>query len=337
MIIEKICLVMQTALWVQCTTGRYNGKKSFLKMEITDSDDNTAVAEDWIKDKAKEYLQDAIAVNIEYNKLGATIDELSPNDMYSSINPYSIYNSQTGQLDYSLDQSLADVAKNYEQFGIGYDAWLFCTATAAQMKEAAFQKEYGEGGPAAVSRDEIEKYFTENYTNYTTLSANLYSTETNDDGSTENKAMSKDEAAEYEDAFKAYAAELKDGKSMDDVVAEYNEAFGAEATASPSVNKIDKDTTDELNKAILALKEGEAAYKIIGDDENTRVIYLIYKAPIKDKIAEYVDDENQRSTLLHEMKDEDFDKLLYAIIDDGEAELSSACNSYNPSMFEKTK
>lgn len=319
------------------STGRYDGKKSFLKMEITDSDDNTAVAEDWIKDKAKEYLQDAIAVNLEYNKLGATIDELGPKDMYSSINPYSIYNSQTGQLDYSLDQSLADVAKNYEQFGIGFDAWLYCSATVAQMKEAAFQKEYAEDGASPVSKDEIKKYFTENYTSYSTLSANLYTTETAEDESTSNKAMSKDEIKKYESAFKSYAAELKDGKSMDDVVAEYNEAFGAEATASPSVNKIDKDTTDELNKAILALKEGEASYKIIGDDENTRVIYLIYKAPIKDKVKEYVDDENQRSGLLHEMKDEDFKKLLDAIIEKGDAEVSSDCNGYDPSIFEKKK
>ncbi len=318
-------------------TGRYNGKKSFLKVEITDSDDNTAVAEDWIKDKAKEYTRNAVAISIEANKLGATIDELGAKDMYSTINPYSIYNSSTGQLDYSLDQSLADVAANYEQFGIGFDSWLLCNASIAQTENAVFDKEYGEGGPLAVSTDEITKYFTENYYSYTTFSANLYTTEAGEDGSTENVALDKDEVKRYEDAFKSYAEEVSGGKSVDDVVAEYNEAFGAEATATPSVNKIDKDTTDELNKAILDLKEGEAAYKIIGDDENTRVIYLIYKAPIKDEIANYVDDETQRSTLLHEMKDEDFEQLIKDIIKENDIELSSACNGYQPSLFEKTK
>ncbi len=325
------------------STGRYDGKKSFLKMEITDSDDNTAIAEAWIKDKAKEYTQNAIAVCYEFDKLKATIDELGPKDMYSQINPYSVYNSQTGQLDYSLDQDLATVAKTYEEYGIGFDAWLLCNASIGQMQEEVFKKEYGTDGPEAVSKDDITKYFTENYTSYSTLSANLYTSEPkkdesgNDTEENENVAMSKDDVKKYENAFKEYANELKDGKSMDDVVAEYNKAFDAEATASPNVTKIDKDTEDELNKEILKLKEGEAAYKIIGDDENTRVIYLIYKAPIKDKISEYVDDETNSLNLLHEMKDEDFEKLLKDLIETMNFKPSSDCNGYNPSMFEKKK
>ena len=323
------------------TTGRYDGKKSFLKLEITDSDDNTAVAEDWIKDKAKEYTQQAIAVSYEFNKLGATIDEMGPNNMYSEINIYSVYNYQTGQLDYSMDRKLSEVAKDYEQFGIGFDSWLLCNYSIGQMKEAAFQKEYAEDGAMPVSKDELTKYFTDNYTSYSTVSANLYTSQAkkddsgNDTQETEDVALCKDEIQKYEDAFKGYAEEINAGKSMDDVVAEYNEAFGAQATASPNVTKIDKDTEDELNKAILALKEGEAAYKIIGDNENTRVIYLIYKAPIKDSAADYINDESKRSGLLHEMKDDTFKELLEAIIEAGNAELDSACNSYKPSMIEK--
>ena len=321
------------------TTGRYNGKKSFLKLEITDSDNNTAVAEDWIKDKAKEYTQQAIAVNREFNRLGATMDELGPNNMYSEVNIYSIYNSQTGQLDYSLDQTLADVAKNYEQFGIGFDSWLYCNASVNRMKTEAFNKEYAEDGATPVKKDEIQKYFTDNYTSYSTISADLYKTETAEDESGESKsvALSKAEIKKYTDAFKGYVSELNNGAKMDDVVAEYNAAFGTETTANSNVTKIDKDTTDELNKAILALKEGQATYKIIGEDETSRVIYLIYKAPIKNSIKDYVDDENQRANLLHEMKDDAFQELLDKYVEDGNCELSSDCNGYQPSLFEKTK
>lgn len=321
------------------TTGRYNGKKSFLKLEITDSDNNTAVAEDWIKDKAKEYTQQAIAVNREFNRLGATMDELGPNNMYSEVNIYSIYNSQTGQLDYSLDQTLADVAKNYEQFGIGFDSWLYCNASVNRMKTEAFNKEYTEDGATPVKKDEIQKYFTDNYTSYSTISADLYKTETAEDESGESKsvALSKAEIKKYTDAFKGYVSELNNGAKMDDVVAEYNAAFGTETTANSNVTKIDKDTTDELNKAILALKEGQAAYKIIGEDETSRVIYLIYRAPIKNSIKDYVDDENQRANLLHEMKDDAFQELLDKYVEDGNCELSSDCNGYQPSLFEKTQ
>ena len=322
-------------------TGKYDGKKSFLKMEITDDDKNTAIAEDWIKDKAKEYTQQAIAAMREFNKLGATIDELGPNDMISTISPYAIYNQQTGQLDESLDQKLSEVAKTYEKYGIGFDSWLLCNSSLNLMKEAAFQKEYGEGGPKAVKDDEIKKYFTENYYSYTTISAPLYTTEAkkdadgNDTEETESKALSDKEVKKYEEAFKGYAKDLKGGKSMDDVVAAYNKAFKAEATASPSVTKIEKDTEDELSKTVLALKEGEATYKIIGEDATTRSIYLIYKLPIKDSVSEYMDGDSKQSGLLHEMKDDDFDALLKSIIEDGDAELSSACNDYKPEMFEE--
>lgn len=318
-------------------TGKYDGKKSFLKMEITDSDDNTAVAEDWIKDKAKEYTLNAIAIATEFYKLGATIDELGPDDMYSSINIYSIYNSQTGQLDSSLDQKLSDVAKNYEKYGIGFDSWLFCSSSVNLMKEAAFQKEYAADGPSPVSNDEISKYFTENYYNYTTISAPLYTSEAKADnsGETENKAMSDKEVKKYEDAFKGYVKDVKKGKSMDDVVKAYNKKFDAEASATPSVVKIEKDTKDELSKAVLALKEGEVTYKIIGDDASTRMIYLIYRQPIKDKISEYLDGDSKQSSLLHELKDDDFEDLLKGLIEDEDIQISSACNSYKPSMFEE--
>ena len=263
--------------------------------------------------------------------------------MYSNINLYSIYNSQTGQLDYSLDQTLSAVAKNYEEFGVGFDSWLLCNASLSMMQEAAFDKEYAEDGPKPVTKDEITTYFTENYTSYSTLSAELHTDEPkldedgNDTGETESVAMSDEDVKKYEDAFKGYAKEVSGGKSMDDVVAEFNKDFGKEATASPNVTKIDKDTEDELNKAILALKEGEASYKIIGDDANTRVIYLIYKAPIKDKVAEYVDDDTQRDNLLHEMKDDEFTELLKSTIEEQGFKLSGDCNGYQPSMFEKKK
>ncbi len=92
-----------------------------------------------------------------------------------------------------------------------------------------------------------------------------------------------------------------------------------------------------MNKAVIALKDKDATSKVIGDDENTRVIYLIYKEPIKDKVKEYVDDEAKRSSLLHEMQDDTFDELLDVIVEGGNAELTSDCNSYKPSMFEEKK
>lgn len=328
------------------TTGKYNGKKSFLKVEITDDDGETVIAEDWIKDTALEKFQNAVAINYEYNAVGATIDEKGPDDMYSSINIYAIYNSQTGQLDESLDRKLSEVAEEYEKYGIGFDSWLLCNYSFDQMKEAAFQKEYAEDGPSAVSTDEITKYFNENYSAYSTISANLYTSsgETDENGNTTNVALSADEIKKYEDAFKAYVQEINAGKSIDDVAAEYKQAFGIDDSDESAASipdsqekKIEKDSEDELDKVILGLKEGQATYKIIGEEETSRVIYLIYKAPIKSKTSDYIDDESKRSNLLHEMKDDAFSDLLDELVETNDIKPSSACNGYQPSYFEKKK
>ncbi len=71
---EAQTLAQQSDLY-DSATGKYDGKKSFLKIEITDEDGNTAVAENWIVDKAKEKLQNAVAIEAKYKELGCTVDE----------------------------------------------------------------------------------------------------------------------------------------------------------------------------------------------------------------------------------------------------------------------
>lgn len=324
------------------TTGKYDGKKSFLKMEITDSDKNTAVAEDWIIDKATEDLKNAIAIKYEFAQVGATMDELGPNntqyDLYKALYP-DYYESLLGEdAEQKYSGKLSETAKEFETYGIGFESWLFVTMLPI-MKEATFHAEYAEDGPNAVTKDDVTKYFTENYSSFVTLSANLYTSETEEGSDTPTDvAMSDKDIKKYEDAFKSYAKEVSDGKAMDDVVAEYNEEFGAEATSVPNVQKIDKDTDDELNKAVLSLKEGEATSVIIGKEgETNRTIYLIYKAPIKDKVSEYIDDETQYDNLVHEMNEDAFEDLLKDLIEEKNFKPSSACSGYKPSMFEKKK
>ena len=296
--------------------GTYDGEKSFLKMEITDEDGVTAVAEQWILDKADEYMNEACAVYYEYNKLGATLDEAT----HSSYADY--YKSY-------WDQGLSET---YEGYGIGLDSFILAGITIPLMKSAVFEAEYSAGGPNEVPDDELKSFFEENYTSYKYFSADLFTSTTDEAGEESNVAMTEDEIKAYEEAFKAYADKVNDGKTVSEMLDEYNEAFSASATVTEDIQKIDEDTEDEIMLAIAGLKEGEAQYKTIGEGDSAKM-YLLYKAPIADE-KDYLDDSDHKLSVISEMKTDDFDELLKTIASTITITKSSSCSSYKPSMFE---
>lgn len=55
----------------------YDGEKSFLNVEITDEEGVTATADQWIMDQADKSLRNILAIEHEFERLGATIDEAS--------------------------------------------------------------------------------------------------------------------------------------------------------------------------------------------------------------------------------------------------------------------
>lgn len=309
-------------------TGKYDGKKSFLKMEITDDDGKTAVAEDWIKDKAAEDTKTAVAIQTKFNDLGCTLDQTEIDSTQSYYKSY-------------WDQSYSEML---EPYGISFDSFFLAGYTLPAMENEAFKAEYGTGGPSAVSDEELTKYFKDNYTSYKYFSANLYTTETaeNTDGSaetaSENIPLSADKIAEYQKDFDSYAATLSDGGSYADVVAEYMKKYAVEEDpTTENVEDIDEESTDEIMKTILDMKDGQAMTVVIGDDDTTKQIYLVYREPIENQVEAYTDPEQHKNDVLSAMKHEEFDETLKKLAEEMNITLSSACDSYKPSKFEETK
>lgn len=309
-------------------TGKYDGKKSFLKMEITDDDGKTAVAEDWIKDKAAEDTKTAVAIQTKFNDLGCTLDQTEIDSTQSYYKNY-------------WDQSYSEML---EPYGISFDSFFLAGYTLPAMENEAFKAEYGTGGPSAVSDEELTKYFKDNYTSYKYFSANLYTTETaeNTDGSaetaSENIPLSADKIAEYQKDFDGYAATLSNGGSYADVVAEYMKKYAVEEDpTTENVEDIDEESTDEIMKTILDMKDGQAMTVVIGDDDTSKQIYLVYREPIENQVEAYTDPEQHKNDVLSAMKHEEFDEMLKKLAEEMNITLSSACDRYKPSRFEETK
>lgn len=311
-------------------TGKYDGKKSFLKMEITDEDGETAVAEDWINDKAAEKLENAVAICTKFNDLGCTVDQTELDQAKEYIK--SSY----------WDQSLGEQLEGY---GVSFDSFFLAEyEIAVAEKNAAFLAEYGAGGPSEVSTPDLTNYFTENYTAYKYFSVNLYDTETAEEtdadaeSSSTNVPFSEEKIAEYMEAFNGYVTTINDGGSFEDVVEKYMSDFDvAEDPSTSNVEIIDEDTTDELLKTIKDMKDGQVMTMEIGDDDTSKQLYLIYREPIEDEIDAYINNEEQSEQVLNSMKSEDFDKMLKDLAEDLGVTPSDACKSYQPSMFEDTK
>lgn len=309
-------------------SGKYDGKKSFLKMEITDDDGETAVAEDWIINKAEEDTKNAIATMSKFNELGCTIDEA---EMQQAKSYYQNY----------WDQSLKDT---FETSGISFNSFMIASYNIPVMENEAFKAQYAEDGPTPVSTEELGTFFTENYTSYKYFSVNLYTTEdtTPDDGTSETESvstpLSESEIADYQKEFDGYAKTLSEGGSYDDVVNSYMEAHSIDSDPSTSnVEIIAEDTEDEILKTIKDMKDGEAITLVIGETDDTKQLYLIYREPIKNQLEAYTDPDQNRDTVLSEMKHEEFDELLKKYAEDKNYTLSSSCSSYKPSMFEGKK
>ena len=318
----------------------YDGKKSFLKMEITDDDGNTAVAEDWINDKAQELTKTAVAQMYKFNELGCTLDEAQLKDTETQLKTY-------------WDQGYSD---QYEPYGIGMESILALTK-ANMMGQEAFNKQYAADGPTPVSDDDLAAYFKENYTSYKYFSANLYTTETqtSTDGTQEDTTkdvpLSEDKVAEYQKDFDSYASTLSSGGSFDDVLKTYMDKYEIEEDPhTENVTVLDEDATDEIMKTIYDMKDGQALTITIGDSDDSKQIYLIYREPIEQQVDAYtktatgdeaastneMTGENNRDSVLSKMKSDEFEDMIKKSIEDLGIALNSACSKFKPAMFEET-
>lgn len=315
--------------------GTYDGSDSFLKVQITDDDGVTATADEWITNEADKTLRNLLAIEHEYNRLGATMDETTVESYKASAKEYWDYGPY-----YSLygEQYISPYSDIFEPLGVSYESFEYFYLASAKQ-EVVFDLLYADGGEKGVDDEELTKYFTENYTSYTYFNTNMYEVKdaTNDEGETvsENVALSDSELKKIENNFKGYADSLSGGKKLDDVVSEFMKDYELESDPSSSNVEIMDNSVigEDLVNAINELSEGKATYKAIGE-ENSQVMYLFYKGKIADQVDEYIKDATNRESILQNYKGEEFTSYIDELANSLDIEISRAVKKYTPAMFE---
>ncbi len=87
--------------------------------------------------------------------------------------------------------------KQYEKYGVSLDSFAYC-ATLYNTKYGSLQSSLRQGRFKGSSDADLTKYFKENYTDYSYLPVNLYTSTKDEAGSSKNVAMSDKEIKKVE-------------------------------------------------------------------------------------------------------------------------------------------
>lgn len=316
--------------------GTYDGETSFLNVQITDDDGNTATADQWILDETERTMKTLLAIDAEYERLGATMDEATIEGNKATAKEYWDYGPYYAMYGEQYKSPLKDT---FEPLGVSYESFEYFYLTSAKQ-EVIFDILYTEGGEKAVDDKELTDFFTTNYTSYVFFNTNLYTTEesTADEGGalSTNKAFSKKEISKYENTYESYVNDIKSGKSIDDVIKKMMKDENLDADPSSKSVEIMENSSigEDLVSAINELKEGQASYKIVGE-EDTQVIYFFYKEPIDNQVKAYIEDATNRKSVLQQYKGEEFQEYMDKLSTDITVDVNNkAVKKYSPADFE---
>ena len=327
--IYNLDVAYQQALEYAKKLDDYDGTNDkWLDLEITDDDGTTAVARQWMKDKAEELTLTALAVEKGLKDEGATVDSatLQAADEQAKTNwnvgPYANYG-------YVMPMS-----KELEPHGVSFDSYKYAASEVPAMQQVLFNTLYEKGGSQEVSDAELEKFFNENYVDYGYLSANLYESSTDEAGTTNNVALSEDAVKQITDKFDGMVKDLNAGKAFDDVTKAYTEAEGLSTDSVVNNTELLKNFSagDELKVEIEKLDSGKAATVKVGEGDSA-MIYLVYKKDITAIAKDYLESASNRSEVLTNMKTDDFKTYIKDLIKELKYEKNAAVDSYDPKMF----
>ena len=322
----------------------YKEGESFLDLKIKDDDGKTAVARDWIKDKASETSRELVALDKLVKETGATWDketmktaEQTCKDAWD-MGPYAMYGANYYN---PLSTQLEPYGVSYESFQQVYVSQTGSTPYSVKSS-AVFDKFYAKGGSEEVSDKELGEYFVKNYVDYSYIPVKLYDSKTGEDGNSTNTKFSDKKTKTIKETLKGYVEDINSGKSDFDDVAKNCEKKYSVTSEEEVKNRVDnldtlKSQDEEVYKSVKKLDNGKAELVIKDEKGDAPTAYIIVKNDINNDKKDYVSGD-QRTSVLQSMKGDDFKDMMAKEAKDLSKDSKfqaneGAMNSYSPDMF----
>ena len=241
-------------------------------------------AETWINNKITDSIKTFYFIEDKFNDLGLTFTDEEIESMKTST-----------------DSTWGYYGNVFEAMGISKASFHLVATEFSAKYGKVFRDIYGKDGEKAVSDDELEKHYENNYLSYEYFTDNK--TTLDENGNTVD--FTDEEVAEREKYMKDFIAELNsDDKAMTETAFNYQNKYMLEnSTYTTSSTLISSVTGDEILTAINDAKENEV---IFIDATTAKKIALGRKLPISDKSAEILASDTDRATLLSSFKSDDF-------------------------------
>ncbi len=260
-------------------------------------------AVDWIFDEAKDKCLSLLTVEKLVKDKNIVIDDEQIN---LTANMYVQYYYKGSE----------EATAFYEKLGVSEESFGECVARYNYLYQELFKNLYGKDGEKALSDEEVQKYYTENYISYYYIPYSLKTTDENGnsvdiDGETKEKTIAN---------FNKYRNMINnDKKKTADIEEQYKKDFSVESVPSSSEKmlktKFDESSlSDELKKAIKDNKANQAAVTTLND-----TLYFIYTESVSDlaKKIKYSEDAKEGETdyldkldLVYEMKKDELDEYI---------------------------
>ena len=227
------------------------------------------------------------------------------------------------------------VGKSLEKFGIAQTSFDIAYSQYNAMYLKVFEAMYGAGGEREIPEADLLAHFTDTYMNYEYFTAPL--TKKAEDGTSED--MTDEEKAEVTAALDKLEQQVSDGTlTVEEAAAEYAESIDADPNYVQSVNNRDGMASSYLPDAFItsleSMKEGD-----IQIFEASNYMVFLHRLPIDDAVEEKLGAEDDRLTLMLELKSEEYQDYVRdsaAAGVDGVELNQEAIDHYKPSMFEST-
>lgn len=272
-----------------------------LKSTIEDQD-----AETWIRNKAKESINQYFYIQDKFKELGLELTEEEISMANQTTTSYWSYYSNT-----------------FEPLGISRDSFNQVFALFSTMSSKVFEALYSPDGEFGISDEDLTSFYVENYFSYEYFTA---STQKKDDSGT-SVDMDEDEKSALKEKLEAYKEQIESGEITLSAAAENYEKENEITTSTYTSSTINKEkASGDILEGTLKLNDNQV--EII---ETSTSYALVKKIAISDKTSTMLETSTERLTILSDLKSEEYSKY----IEDNAAEITGI--EFNESAMKNYK